>query len=214
VRRALALAAVLGAGALAGCGGPPVDQVRRVGAFDRLDISGGVRVQVVQGDRPGVTVHGRSDVLDRVTTRTVQRTLGVAIHDRGIVIGPDPLNDVRVLVTAPRLHDVRVSGGGDIDLGELHADALHFDVRGTGDLRARGRVDTLDVQVHGAADGDFSALQARDARVEIHGASDMRLDVVDRLDVEIHGAGDVTYSGNPVVTRRISGAGDITQTQP
>jgi hypothetical protein len=210
VRRVLALTAVLASGALAGCGGPQVDEARHVGAFDRLDVSGGVHVQVTQGDRPGVTVRGREDVLDRVTTKTVGGRLRVAIHNRGIVIGPDPLDDVRVRVTAPRLADVRVSGHGDVDLGELHADALHFDVRGAGEVRARGSVDTLDVQVHGAADGDFEALEARDARVAIHGASHMALNVLDRLDVQIHGAGDVTYRGNPVVTKFISGAGEVT----
>jgi hypothetical protein len=214
VRVVLAIAAVLAAGALTGCGGPPVDAARHVGAFDRLDVSGGVHVQVVQGDRPGVTVRGRRDVLDRVTTETLDGTLRVAIHDRGIVIGPDPLDKVRVRVTAPRLADVRVSGQGDIDLGEVHADALHFDVSGAGELRARGRVDTLDVQIHGAADGNFSALEAREARVVAHGASHLALDVTDRLDVEIHGAGQVTYTGNPVVTKRVSGAGEITPAQP
>jgi hypothetical protein len=214
VRRAAALAAALSAVVLAGCGGPRVVETRHVGAFDRLDVSGGVHVEVAQGDRSGVTVRGRRDVLDRVTTTTEDQTLRVAVHDRGIVIGPDPLNDVRVLVTAPRLDDVNVSGHGDIDLGELNADALHFDVSGAGDLRARGQVGTLDVQIHGAADADFRALEAREARVVIHGASDMALNVVDRLDVEIHGAGDVTYSGQPVVTKEISGAGDVTRVEP
>jgi hypothetical protein len=214
VRRALALTAALAAGVLAGCGGPAVDETRHVGSFDRIDVSGGVHVQVAQGDRSGVTVRGRRDVLGRVATKTVNGTLRIAIHDRGIVIGSDPLDDVRVRVIAPRLADVKVSGQGDIDLGELHADALHFAVSGTGDLRARGRVDTLDVQVHGAADGDFRALEARDARVEIRGASHLALNVIDRLDVEIHGAGEITYSGNPVVTKRISGAADVTRMQP
>jgi hypothetical protein len=210
VRRALAAVAALATVVLAGCGGPPVTESRGVASFARLDVSGGLNVKVVQGGRPGVTVRGRDDVLDRVDTDSADGTLRVGVHDRGIVIGSDPLRAVRVTITAPRLDDVRVSGQADIDLGDVHADMLRFAVSGTGDLTARGQVDTLDVQVHGAADADLSRLEARTARVEIHGASGMRLDVIDRLDVEIHGAGDVSYTGDPEVTKQIEGAGDVT----
>jgi hypothetical protein len=210
VRGAIVAAAALAAVVLAGCGGPPVTQSRSVGSFDRLDVSGALDVTVVQGARTGVTVRGRKDVLGRVDTDVVDGTLHIGVHDRGIVIGSDPLDSVRVTVTAPRLGDVKVSGQADIDLGDVRADTLRFAVSGTGDLRARGRVDALDVQIHGAADANLGDLEARTARVEIHGAADIRLDVSDRLDVEIHGAGDVSYPGDPEVTKRINGAGDVT----
>jgi hypothetical protein len=206
----VAAASVVAAALACGCG-TPADQARHVAAFDRLVVADGVTVQVVRGDRPGVTVHGREDVLSRVVTESSGGRLRVAIRDRGIVIGPDPMHDVRVRVTAPRLRDVRVDGAGDIDLGDVAATALRFEISGTGDVRARGRADRLDAVVHGAADANLADLAVRDARVEIRGAASMTLNVSERLDVEIHGAGDVRYAGHPVVTRDVQGAGDVTQ---
>jgi Putative auto-transporter adhesin, head GIN domain len=172
-------------------------------------VAGGVRVVVVRGDTPGVTVHGRPDVIDRVDTVSSGGRLQISVHDRGIVIGPDPMDDVRVLVTAPRLGDVQIEGSGDVDLGDVATRSLHFSIQGAGDVTARGTVDRLVAVVHGAGDANFSQLTARDARVEIHGAASISVDVSRRLHVEIQGAGEVRYTGRPRVTQDISGAGDV-----
>jgi hypothetical protein len=174
-------------------------------------VAGGIHVSVVRGTRPGVSVHGRPDVIDRVQTESSGGRLRISVHDRGIVIGPDPLHDVRVLVTAPRLGDVQIEGSGDVDLGDVSTRSLHFAIQGAGDVTARGTVDQLVAVVHGAGDADFSELAARDARVEIHGAASMSVDVSRRLHVEIQGAGEVRYTGRPRVTRDIHGAGDVTR---
>jgi hypothetical protein len=177
-------------------------------------VSGGVHVVVSRGATPGVAVRGRKDVLSRVITESSGGTLRIEIHDRGIVIGPDPMDDVRVRVASGPLRAVDIQGQGDVDLGNVHADALRFSIDGAGDVRARGRVRTLTATVHGAADADFSSLAAREARIEIHGASGMTLDVSHRLDVQIRGAGEVRYRGEPRVTQDIQGAGEVRRIVP
>ena len=211
MRRIAAIAATLGALAVAGCGGPPVDSARDVAPFNRLEVAGGVHVVIAQGRRTAVTVHGREDVIDRVRTESSGGLLRVSVHDRGIVIGPDPMNDVSVRVIVPRLADVRIQGSGDVDLGDVETRSLHFAIQGAGDVTARGRVDALSAIIHGAGDANFSELAARTARVEIHGAASVTVDVAERLDVEIRGAGDVRYTGRPRVTQSIHGAGDVTR---
>ena len=212
-RAAIAALAVLALLA-AGCGKPPVNERRDVARFDRLAVAGGVHVVVVRGARPAVTVHGREDVIDRVSTESSGGVLRVAAHDRGIVIGPDPMDDVRVRVTAPRLEDVSIQSSGDVDLGDVVTRSLHFAINGAGDVTARGRTTALTAVIHGAGDANFSRLQARRARVEIHGAASVSVDVSDRLDVEIRGAGGVRYTGRPRVTQDIRGAGAVTRVTP
>ena len=208
-RRLVAIAAVP-ALAAAGCGaGPPIDQARPVGhEVVSLEVGSGIDVRLVHG-RPGATVRAGRDVIDRVVTETRGNVLHVGIRDRGIVIGHDPLSDVGVQVAMPRLRDVRVDGSADVDLGDMHARSLRFQVRGTGDLRARGRVDRLVADIRGAADARLADLRARTARVVVAGAGDVDVNVRDRLAVVVRGAGDVTYRGDPEITRDVSGAGDV-----
>jgi hypothetical protein len=208
------LAAALAVLALAGCGGAPVDDTRVVAPFRVLEVHDGVRVDLARGARPAVRVRGRKDVIDRVDTNSASGVLRVGVHDRGIVIGSDPMDDVRVRVTAPRLDDVRIDGSGDVDLGDVTARSLHLAINGTGDVSAEGTVSALTVVIHGAGDADFSALHARTARVEIRGAASVAVDVSRRLDVDIRGAGEVRYTGRPEVTREIQGAGDVRHVLP
>jgi hypothetical protein len=210
--RLLALLASLALLALAagGCGGGPrVTETRDVAAFDRLEISDSVDVEVTPGDSREVLVTAGKDVIDHVLTESSGGVLHVDIVDRGIVIGSDPFDDVRVRVSAGALAGVRVEGSGDVRLTGLDRDALELEIEGAGDIEASGTVGNLIATVDGAGDADLSGLVARIARVTVDGAGDAQLNVTDTLDVSVHGAGDVSYRGDPAVTSSVEGAGDL-----
>jgi hypothetical protein len=135
--------------------------------------------------------------------------LEVSIKDHGIVIGPDPFDDVRVEVAAGALDTIRVQGSGDLDLGRVDKDELTIVVQGGADIDASGTVGHLELVVNGAGDADLGELEARTARVQIEGAGDAQLNVSDELDVSVEGAGDVSYRGNPSVRQRVEGAGEV-----
>jgi hypothetical protein len=205
----IALAAL----ALAGCGaGPTVARPRPVGETVRsLQISSRVDVRVRHGAQPAVMVHAGRDVIDRVVTQTEGDVLRVAIRDRGIVIGADPLRNVTVDVTLPRLDHVLVDGSADVELGAMRARTLTFRVRGAGSLHARGRVGRLVTDIRGAADARLTRLYARTARISVEGAGGVDVAVSKRLSVFVRGAGDIIYHGDPVVTRDIRGPGTVRQ---
>jgi Putative auto-transporter adhesin, head GIN domain len=206
----MALAGLAGL-ALAGCGaGPMIAQPRPVGESVRsLRISSSIDVRVHRAARPGVIVHAGRDVIDRVVTQTEGDVLRIAVRDRGIVIGSDPLANVSVDVSLPRLEDVFVDGSADVRLDRLRARALTFRVRGTGSLRAEGQVRRLVTDIKGAADARLARLQARNAHVSVQGAGGVDVSVSKRLSVLVRGAADITYRGDPVVTKDISGPGTV-----
>ena len=180
---------------VAGCGGGDrITETRQVAPFDRLEVSESVEVQVVPGDGREVRVAAGEHVIDRVVTESSGGVLKIDIRDRGIVIGPDPLNDVAVQVPASELARVDIAGSGDVE--------------------ASGTVDRLTASIQGAGDARLSQLSARIARVEIQGAADAELNVSDELDVTVQGAADVSYTGNPTVRSDIDGAGDIRRIEP
>jgi hypothetical protein len=209
-RPAAALAALAGLG-LAGCGaGPMVAQPRPVGEGVRsVRVSSGIDLRVHHAARPGVVVHAGREVIDRVVTQTEGDVLRIAVRDRGIVIGSDPLANVSVDVSLPRLDDVLVDGSADVRLDRLQAHALTFRVRGTGSLFAQGRVGRLVTDIKGAADARLAQLRARSAHVSVEGAGGVDVAVSKRLSVHVRGAADITYRGDPVVTQDISGPGTV-----
>jgi len=207
--RRLALLPLLGL-VVAGCGGgPTVTQTRDVPPYTALDVNGGVDVAIVPGDTRDVVVTGGEDVIDRVRTVVEDARLGVSIKDHGIVIGPDPFDDVRVEVAAAALDTIRVQGSADLNLGRIDREKLTIVVQGGADIDASGTVGDLTLMIAGAGDADLGDLEARTARVEVQGAGDAELNVSDELDVSVEGAGDVTYRGNPRVRQRVEGAGEV-----
>jgi Putative auto-transporter adhesin, head GIN domain len=194
----------------AGCGGgTPTTQTRSVGSFDRLDVSGDINVDVVPGDSGDVEVTAGEKVIDRVVTEASGGVLHVGIRDRGIVIGPDPFDDVRVQVSAASLDGIRVEGSSDLKLGRIDRDELSIEVNGSGDIEASGTVGNLIATIEGAGDAHLFDLEAKTATVTVQGAGDAELNVTDKLDVTVQGAGDIRYRGNPSIRQSVQGAGDI-----
>jgi putative autotransporter adhesin-like protein len=206
----LLLAGLLVAILVAGCGGgTPTTQTRSVGSFDRLDVNGDVNVDVVPGDSGDVEVTAGEKVIDRVVTEASGGVLHVQIRDRGIVIGPDPFDDVRVQVSAAALDGIRVEGSSDLKLGRIDRDELSIEVNGSGDIEASGSVGNLIATIEGAGDAHLFDLEAKTATVTVQGAGDAELNVTDKLDVTVQGAGDIRYRGNPSIRQTVEGAGDI-----
>jgi hypothetical protein len=208
--RLLVLAAVGVGLATAGCGsGPATTQTRHVGAFERLSVSGDITVAVGSAGSHDVVVTAGEHVIDHVVTEASDGVLHVGIRDRGLVIGPDPYDDVQVQVPAAVLKDIRVEGSGDLHVGRIDADRLTVAVSGSGDVEASGRVGDLVATIDGAGDAHLYDLHAGAATVRVEGAGDAEVNVRDRLDVTVQGDGDVRYRGRPSVRQTVEGAGEI-----
>jgi Putative auto-transporter adhesin, head GIN domain len=212
------LAVALAAAALVvatGCGGGPrVTTTRDVAPFDRIEVSDSLDVDVVPGGGAQVRVRAGRDVMDRVRTESRGGVLQLDIEDRGIVIGPDPLGDVRIEVPVRSLSGVLIEGSGEVELRGLDEQRLELEVRGAGDITASGTVDQLSATIQGAADAELDNLAARTASVTVQGAADADLRVSEELDVTVQGAADVSYRGDPIVRSEIEGAGDLRQERP
>jgi hypothetical protein len=205
---ALALAALVAGG----CGGGPrVTATRDVPPFDRIQVSDSLDVDVIPGAGGQVRVRAGRDVMDRVRTESRDGVLHLDIVDRGIVIGPDPLGDVRIEVPVRSLSGVLIEGTGEVALRGLDEDRFELRVRGAGDVEARGTVEHLTATIQGAADAELASLAARTADVTVQGAADADLRVSDQLDVTVQGAADVSYRGSPLIRSEIDGAGDLHQ---
>ena len=215
MRRAFGILAALGAiAALTGCdSGPPVSQTRDLGGFTRLEVSGDLSLDIRLFNRPdpGVRITAGTKSIDRVETEVVGDVLRVSTKSRGLTIGPDPLGDVQISLGVPALLALRVDDQADVTLSGLSAKSFELRVNGSGDVRARGRVDDLEMEVDGSAETDLSDLSTQDASVRIDGSGDSQLRVSRSLELIVEGSGDVTYRGRPSVSSRLEGSGDVTQ---
>ena len=215
MRRLVAILVAFGAAAaLAGCdSGPSVSQTRDLGGFTRLEVSGDISLDIGLLNRPdpGVRITAGSKSIDRIKTEVVGDVLRVTTKSRGLTIGPDPLGDVSISLGVPALTALRVDGQADVNLNGLSAKTFELRVSGSGDVKARGRVDDLEMEVDGSAATNLKDLATQNASVRIDGSGDSDLRVARSLELIVEGSGNVTYRGRPSVSSRLEGSGNVRQ---
>ncbi len=187
--------AMLGLIALTACGtvgsGDVVTEDRTVGSFDSLDISEGIEVELTvdPGASPSVVLHFDDNLLDQVVTELRGDTLVIEFEgmlsivggDRWVEVVADSIESIEVSGGSDLRgsgtvdgYELRVSGGSDVDLGDLEARSVEIDVSGGSDVRVYASE-----SIEGEASGGSDVMVLGDpdrSRVDTSGGSDVDFD--------------------------------------
>jgi hypothetical protein len=186
--------------------GESATETRSVGEFNQVDLRGAANVNIVIGDSFEVRVTADDNILPLITTEVVEETLEIGIEDD---VAISPKVKISVDIRMPKLSVLRLSGAGNVSIGELQAEPLKVELAGAGTITAQGQVGGLSIDIAGAGDVDFSKLEADEADVTIAGVGNVRVSAEKTLSVSISGVGEVRYDGSPQVTKTIEGMGKV-----
>lgn len=210
--------------------GTPASEVRNVGGFDAVALSGNFMVQVRGAGADKVEVKADSNLLPYLETRVVENSKGRTLEispKRGYqlnsrqtpVISIDARTlravsvagsgDVRVEAIKSNSLQASIAGSGDIRLADVDADELSLRVAGSGDILAQGRARLINIAVAGSGDVKARDVTAEEGKVTIAGSGDVAVNAQRLLSVKISGSGDVAYGGNPELGTSIVGSGRL-----
>jgi len=134
---------------------------------------------------------------------------GQSIHIGGNLTGMD-FGRAVVGVSLPEIPVVNVKGSGDITLLDLQQVAIEFEIKGSGNIKAYGLVDVLNVSVVGSGDVDCSNLIANQANLSVAGSGDIDAFVRQSVSAVVAGSGDILVRGDPTQrTQKVVGSGDV-----
>ncbi len=207
--------------------GKPVDEVRALSGYSRLQVNAPVDVELKAGATERVTVRADDNIAPLIETSvddgrlkigirknvsfqtrnkvlvTVEFTKmdGVALHGAG---------DVRADTIKAGIFDCSIDGSGDIVINRLDADTIAVSIAGSGDFTAHGgRAASIGIVVKGSGDVRASNVEAKQAAVRIAGSGDVSVHATDSLQVRISGSGDVRYRGAPKIDKKVNGSGEV-----
>jgi Putative auto-transporter adhesin, head GIN domain len=196
---------------LGGCAsdsGPVRTENRTVETFHAIELRGAAEMQVEVGKGPAVSITAGERVLQGTSAQVRDGVLVVLIRERGGWFQRGPA--AKLIVQAPTLDSVDISGAGQFTLHEVSGDRLSISLQGAGSLDANGSVGLLTARIDGAGRGDLARLVATEAQVSVNGAGSLELNVTGTLQAEVNGVGSITYSGNPQkVVPSLNGVGRI-----
>lgn len=234
---AAALTALLLAGALAACDvridtgsdatGDEVTETRDITAVTRVELRTTGTLNLAVGAEPGLSVTGRSDVLDDLTTTVEGDTLvidldrswrrtgfleydlvlpalsGVVLSGSGGVFG---------VLGGDDAVELRIDGSGEMGIKDLAADEITAAIHGSGDITLRDvSASDVDIVVEGSGDIEVSG-RTDHVRVAIPGSGSVDAAALDARtgDVTIDGSGETTVNVAETLAAAIDGSGDIT----
>ena len=214
--------------------GKRVTVTRDVGYFSKVDASGSVDIEFVQGKEHAMRIVGSKQFVDNIVVEKKGETLYVSHKSNSVISFFD--DDVTLYIYSPDLTEVNlrgscsfdvkgaldtdnlkvsVMGSGEADFGSIVCDAINFEVRGSGDIGAK-RVDTKNAvaNVFGSGDLDFDFLKADNVQFTVSGSGDLdaMLSQVKTMQLNVVGSGDMDIKAQNcgVANCTSAGSGSIT----
>lgn len=178
---------------------------RALAPFSSVRINLAADVTVTKGANPASTITADDNILPVITTQVSEGVLTIS-NSKSFASNTQLL----VQITAPSLSRLVVDGAGDVSLSGVDEKTLELVTRGSGGLRASGRVDALTARLEGAGDMGLFELQTRSAEVLLSGSGTIRVSASETFSGAIEGSGDILVRGHPRMVRSVvNGAGSI-----
>jgi hypothetical protein len=207
-------------------------QVRNVGEFNAIKVSGAIEVYLSQGNSDAVAVSASEEKYrDKIITEVVNGTLKIYFDGDKLSwnIGNKKLKayvsfrDIHSLeatgassfkidgtISGANL-DVKLTGASDLN-GNVKFSKLVADLNGASQIRISGSADNLDINASGASDVKSYDFTVNYSSVKATGASDIRLTVNKEISVNATGASSIVYRGEAVMTNvHTTGASSVSK---
>lgn len=179
---------------------------REVPPFDAIEIDSCVDVDVRFGSSQGVEIEADDNIHDIVKTHVHGSVLILDIEG-----SLSTNNTIRALIQLPTpLREVVVQGSGDALVQGVDQEQLSLYVRGSGDIRVDGKVQSLRARVQGSGNMKLRRLVAHTADLAIQGSGDIKAHVSSSVSAQVLGSGDIYILGEPPQRHtRVRGSGEI-----
>lgn len=199
-------------------------QVRKVGSFSGIELSGAIDLYLSQGTDEAVAVSAGSDeLLQRVKTEVQDNVLHIYFDGKGKSWNN---NKLKAYVTFANLKRIEASGACNIrtagnikmnDLtiemsgasdfaGEVETNNLRIDLSGASEVRIKGKTEKATILASGASSVKAFDLVTDYCKIDASGASGIRVQVNKELNARASGGSSISYKGEGLI-RDISSSG-------
>ena len=184
--------------------GQNVAESRTVATFQRVDAAFGIDVTIKTGPAQPIEVRAQSNILPMVTTSVEGGILHIRANQE-----LNALVAVTVVITAPDIEAIALSGGSDGTVTGFAGDHLDVAMSGGGDLTVAGTAAMVSVEASGGSEAHLSDLAIGTLEVELAGGSSVTARVSDEVRGSASGGAHVTVIGDARLNVQTSGGAQV-----
>lgn len=191
-------------------------EVRNVGVFSGIKVSGGIDVYLSQSDDYALAVSASEDKYrDNIKTEINNGVLTI-LYDGG-TLRYNSNRRLRAYVSFKTLESLEASGACDFIIignftsksvkvklsgacnikGTVNFDNLQLNISGASTVKINGNVQNMKIEASGASDVKNYELEVDNCMADLSGASDVNITINKSLSVKASGASSFYYKGNP-----------------
>ncbi|MFH2022505.1 MAG: head GIN domain-containing protein [Patescibacteria group bacterium] len=211
--------------------GVVVKEDRTVIGFNKIQLSDGGILNIIQGDTESLTVTADEKMMQHVSTEVVNKELILKV-DHPMVLGlfSLPQSEVVYDLSLKNIEAVTINGSGELNSNQLATDELRLEIKGSGDVRAGVKAEKIttfingsgtllltgnarqqDINIYGSGMYFGKDLVGSETSVDITGSGRAEISVSDKLNAQINGSGHIFYLGNPEIVGLVLGSKNIEQ---
>lgn len=206
-------------------------EVRTVGTFSGIKVSGGIDVYLSQSDNYALAVSASDDKFRNDIKTEINNAVLTIAYDGGS-LRYNNNRRLRAYVSFKTLESLEASGASDFIInqtfksgsvkiklsgaceikGSVNIDNLQINISGASTVKLNGKVQNIKIDASGASDVKNYDLVADNCVADLSGASDVKITVNKSLSAKASGASSLYYKGNPEKKDvSASGASSISQ---
>lgn len=191
-------------------------EVRNVGSFSGIKISGTIDIYLSQSDSYALAVSASEDKFrENIKTEIVNDILTISYNGGSMRYNGD--KKLRAYISFKTLESLEASGASDIIInetfkansfklrlsgasgikGKIEISNLILDISGASTVKVNGNVTNLRIEASGASDVKNYDLVADNCIAELSGASDVKITINKSISAKASGASNLYYKGNP-----------------
>lgn len=205
--------------------GNQITETRKVGDFDRVDISGEFKVTIKQDSSASLTINADDNLLKYIKTSVTDGKLRIYSKKNFCSSGELTVHiGVRNVKEIDASGAVSVTSDGKINTGDIHfglsgATKLNLDLNaanvttegsGATKLNLTGQASSHSIELSGVGKVEALDFVVGNYNIETSGASKCEINVLNSLSVHSSGASKIRYRGNPAtVNNDKSGASSL-----
>ena len=186
--------------------GSRISQTRDVETFTRVQIKGGVELDLTAGKSQSVEIEAHEGYIADIKTYVRGDTLVIDMDtddsDDGIEMHG---HNVHVKINMEMLAELEVLGAVDADIRGVDSKDLKIDIKGAGDVDIEGKCGALELELKGAGDVDAKDLKCEDVEVAVKGVGEAVVYASKSVDADVSGIGSITVYGEPSRVRQSDG---------
>ncbi|HXR82785.1 MAG TPA: head GIN domain-containing protein [Hanamia sp.] len=191
-------------------------EVRNVGSFSGIKVSGGIDVYLSQSNDYALAVSASDEKYrNQIRTEVKNGILNISFDPGTIRFGSD--KKLRAYVSFKTLESLDASGACNFIIngiykgnsakiklsgacnikGNIDFDNLQLDLSGASTVKVTGSADNIKIDASGASDIKNYDLVVNNCVADISGASDVKITVNKSISAKASGASSLFYRGNP-----------------